>query len=263
SMAEMVRLCTVRRGLDPRDFVLVPSGGAGPLHAVAIAREVGFREVLVPPLPGMFSALGSLLVPVRHDVSVSIVTLARDVSRPELERAYAALRDKIDRLLSAEQEPLTLSGLTRTADMRFRGQLFELNVDLGEAGAPMPDGRSIEERFRRAYAAEYGFDLPQAVPEIVTLRLAAVGRPAGSGPIAFDRPSHERDEPTYEPWSLLRSDSSVADAKLIHASGHPRKDVVAGPAIIATNGATIWLPEDATAKMLPHGAVRIRLGDDS
>ena len=95
----------------------------------------------------------------------------------------------------------------------------------------------------------------------MTLRLAAVGRPAGSGPIAFDRPSHERDEPTYEPWSLLRSDSSVADAKLIHASGHPRKDAVAGPAIIATNGATIWLPEDATAEMLPHGAVRIRLGD--
>ena len=119
-MAEMVRLTTLRRGLDPRDFVMVPSGGAGPLHAAAVAEQVGIRSILVPAMPGMFSALGAAIADVRHDVGRSVLRILSDLAFDAIRLLVAELEERLQALLAAEP----IKGkpeIQRYAEMRFRG----------------------------------------------------------------------------------------------------------------------------------------------
>ena len=261
NMAEMVRLATVRRGLDPRDFVLVPSGGAGPLHAVAIAREVGISEIVVPPLPGMFSALGAILSPIRHDVSASFLRYVRDVSASQLSQAFAPLNEKLDRLFAAEQEQVEQPRTLRFADIRFRGQLFQLKIPLGDFGDEFPDSSVLEARFRAAYAAEYGFDLPNGVPEIVNLRLSATAEPESIAGLAVASGSSVGTAATLAGLRTTLVDASGAktEAPVLFADTAPVDRDIQGPAILAIAGATIWLQPGNTARIDARGSVHIKV----
>src|SRR5690606_1360039 len=126
-MADMVRLATVRRGLDPRDFSMLASGGAGPLHAAAVGAEVGVAHTIIPPRPGRFSALGAALGEVRHDLSQTALQMIMNVDPATLSGIFDTLEERARALLSHEdkrgrQKPR----LGRFADLRFAGQLFEL-----------------------------------------------------------------------------------------------------------------------------------------
>ena len=261
NMAEMVRLATVRRGLDPRDFVLVPSGGAGPLHAVAIAREVGISEIVVPPLPGMFSALGAMLSPIRHDLSASFLRQVRNVAPGQLQQAFAPLHDKLDRLFAAEQDRVEQPRTLRFADIRFRGQLFQLKIPLGVSSDALPDAAALEASFRAAYAAEYGFDLPNGVPEIVNLRLSATAEPDAIAGLAL---ASCAGIGTASAMAGLRSTlidaAGVATDVPVHfADSAPIDSDIPGPAILAIAGATIWLQPGCSARIDPRGSVRIKV----
>lgn len=261
NMAEMVRLATVRRGLDPRDFVLVPSGGAGPLHAVAIAREVGISEIVVPPLPGMFSALGAMLSPIRHDLSASFLRQVRDVAPGHLQQAFAPLHDKLDRLFAAEQDQIAHPRTLRFADIRFRGQLFQLKIPLGGSSDALPDAAALEAGFRAAYAAEYGFDLPNGIPEIVNLRLSATAEPDATAGLAFLSCFGVGAAP---PMAGLRSTLIDAagvktDVPVHFAETASTESDIFGPAILAIAGATIWLQPGCSARIDAHSSVRIKV----
>jgi N-methylhydantoinase A len=253
NMAEMVRLATVRRGLDPRDFVLVPSGGAGPLHAVAIAREVGIAEIVVPPLPGMFSALGAVLAPIRHDVSASLLRQARDVTHEALADAFDALSRKIEELLAAEQDAVARPHVLRFADMRFKGQLFQLKIPLGARDAPLPDADALDAAFRAAYVAEYGFDLPNGMPEIVNLRLAAT---AGEETDAFA--SQPRPVTAAALRTVLIDKAGRKTEIPVHAAT-PDAGELRGPSLVALGGATVWLQAGTRARLDARGGLHIAL----
>lgn len=261
NMAEMVRLATVRRGLDPRDFILVPSGGAGPLHAVAIAREVGISEIVVPPLPGMFSAVGAMISPIRHDVSASMLKPVRELTREILEQAFRPLHEKLDALFAAEQDKVDRPRTLRFADIRFRGQLFQLKIPLGQAGMDLPDSAELEEKFRAAYKAEYGFDLPNNVPELVNLRLSATADPDSMAGQVFAARTHAGEAParTGLRTTLVDAEGVRTEVPVYFADHQPADAELAGPAILAIAGATIWLQAGSSARVDARGSVHIKV----
>src|SRR5690606_11567501 len=121
NMAEMVRLATVRRGLDPRDFSILAFGGAGPLHAGSVGAEVDVEEIVVPPLPGMFSALGALLGEIRHDLSQTVLMPLLAADLQAVAATFDTLRRKADALFAAEPESAGPASFQPFADLRFTG----------------------------------------------------------------------------------------------------------------------------------------------
>ena len=258
NMAAMVRLATVRRGLDPRDFCLVPSGGAGPLHAVAIAREVGIPEIAIPAIPGMFSALGATLSRVRHDVSRSIMRLATELDADVLERAFVPLLQKIRQLFAMESVAPQDVRLARHADVRFRGQLFELKVPLGAIDEAVPGGSWIDQAFRRIYRAEYGFDLPDGEPEVVNLRVVGLAAPfvgRYSGRVK-DRARRATGQ-VHSHLPILERDGSMRDVPALDLAQAGQALEFGGPGVLLSAGATIWLPVGARARIADDGSVLI------
>ncbi|MBJ3774145.1 hydantoinase/oxoprolinase family protein [Acuticoccus mangrovi] len=256
NMAEMVRLATVRRGLDVRDFTMVPSGGAGPLHASAIAREVGIERIAVPPLPGMFSALGATLAPVRHDVSRSLVTTLATLTADALAAAFVPLIEKMDALFAAETIPLRPATTARLADIRFRGQLFELSIPLGAGGEPVPEPAAIDRAFRDAYVAEYGFDLPGSEVELVSLRLVATAEREGGATTATLAPDAAS---LVEDGAVLGRDGAAIPTRFLDAAALGAGHTLAGPAVVAVGGATVWIDGPAEITRGADGGVRIAL----
>jgi N-methylhydantoinase A len=256
NMAQMVRLATVQRGLDPRDFAMLASGGAGPLHAAAVGEEIGACEVIVPPYPGMFSALGATLGAVRHEVTATVLRPLADLTDADLHESFARLQERIDALLAAEPEGKEHPAPERILEARFVGQMFELAVPLGPGGTAFPPIAEIEARFRRLYTAEYGFDLPNARVQAVNLRLVARLPLGGRSTLAATRHDASPEHPATTPL-LLRGGREIA-APLLDASS-ARREPIEGPAIIAHSGATVWLHEGQRAIIDADGSVVITL----
>src|SRR5436309_10293217 len=122
NMADAMRLISIRRGYDPRDFCLVAFGGAGPLHGAALAEELSIPTVLVPPSPGITSALGCLLVDIRHDLSAMFLAHVDSLDLEALEAEFAKLEGEARERLAAEGVPEAQMSIHRLVDMRYRGQ---------------------------------------------------------------------------------------------------------------------------------------------
>jgi N-methylhydantoinase A len=146
-MTRALRVISVERGLDPRDFALVAFGGAGPLHACSLAEELGIRRVLVPQASGVLSALG-----------LAVADLRRDYVAPAVQGPLAALAE----LEEQARRDLPGAGLTRLVDARYRGQSYELTVEA--------DGWA--ERFPEAHERRYGFRMDADV-QVVSVRVVA------------------------------------------------------------------------------------------
>ena len=166
-MAQAVRVVTVERGIDPRGLALVAFGGAGPLHAAAIAQELDMTKVIAPVASGVLSALGLAVSERRRDL-VESVLLAGDALTRE------AVAEVVARLAAGGEEELPGGEVRATYDLRYAGQAFELQVD----GAPKPDPADLRTAFDRAHEERYGYCDPDAELELVTVRVA-VALPGG------------------------------------------------------------------------------------
>ncbi|MFG1463695.1 hydantoinase/oxoprolinase family protein [Xanthobacter sp. DSM 24535] len=259
NMAEMVRLTTTRRGLDPRDFALLASGGAGPLHAAAVGEEIGSAEVIVPPYPGMFSALGATLGNVRHEVTTTLLRHLDEIDDTALASAFDQLATRADVLMAAEPEGITRPPPLRVLEARFSGQLFELPVPLGPVNAPLPAIGEISRHFRDIYRAEYGFDLPDARVQAVNARLIATGDMGHSGDLLFADPEAVAcgAQPARHIDMLTRTGETCRVPVYRAADAHGA--TLAGPLVIEHSGATVWVHEGQTARIGAHGQVNIAL----
>lgn len=175
-MAEAMRTITIEQGIDPREFSLVAFGGAGPMHAVALAQELEIKEVIVPWAPGTFSAWGMLQTDIRHDVAQTFYRAMDSSVSGELEVSYAELEEQAREVLRNEDVPEARMEMVRTADMRYVGQEYFVNVELPTNGRFTDETLDLfADRFHAAYKTRYGHSTPGAPIEFVNLRIAALG----------------------------------------------------------------------------------------
>jgi len=173
-MSKILRIVSVERGYDPRDFALVAFGGAGPMHVCALAEELEIERVLVPPNPGMFSALGLLTADLFHDYSRPVLLDVAEVDADNVEALFNEMLEEGRETLDSEDVPRTQQSYKRTLDMRYRGQGFELNI---ETESPFT-GESIKKAVRYFHAKHtevYGYAEEDEPVEVVNAKLRVIG----------------------------------------------------------------------------------------
>jgi N-methylhydantoinase A len=176
AMVNALHLISVQRGYDPRDFVLVGFGGAGPVHANAIQRDCEVPTLVVPQAPGIFSATGLLGTDLKRDSSLTLLRPLEDLDVEEIEGAFAGLEETGAAELAREEMPRERIAFVRQVDMRYVGQSFELTIPLAEGAFDIAQSGALRERFHAEHDRVYGFSAPAEAVELVSLRLTTVGR---------------------------------------------------------------------------------------
>jgi N-methylhydantoinase A len=235
TMADGMRTITINRGIDPRGYSLVAFGGAGPMHAVALAEELDIREVIVPWSPGTFSAWGMLQTDMRHDLATTFYRELEGLDAAELGDQFAGLEREGRELLAAQRVAEEDMYYARSADMRYVGQEYFVNVAIG-ADASLA---RVADDFHEAHRIRYGHSTPGAPVEFVNLRVAAMGRiKAGSVPY---RPPSAREDPSLGSRRVVFA-GETHDTAVLHrprlAPGTERR----GPAIVEEDSSTTIVP---------------------
>jgi N-methylhydantoinase A len=176
NMARAIRVISVQRGYDPRDHVLVPFGGAGPLHASRLASELGVRTILVPETPGALSALGLLMTDLRTDFSRTHLVAAVPDNASCFEALFAELTHAADEWFNTEGIPSERRELHRVLEMRYAGQNYELPVALPEGPIDGAMLTELMQRFAAQHERMYGYSEPGEPVQGVTFRVEALGR---------------------------------------------------------------------------------------
>ena len=180
-MIEALRLVSVQRGFDPREFALVAFGGAGALHANAIARELAIPEVIIPLSPGVSSALGLLLADIQTRFRADLHQALGRVDLDFVNRAFAAFEEEGRAPLDREGVPPDRQTFLRELDMRLSGQSFELKIPVPVAPLRTEHMKSLETDFHELHERTYGHCSPGEPVEFVNLRLTARGSSPSRG----------------------------------------------------------------------------------
>jgi N-methylhydantoinase A len=250
SMMRAIRAVSVERGRDPRQFALLAFGGNGPLFAAAIAAELGISRVIVPPLPGVFSAFGLLVADTEHHATQSLRTRLDQADGARIASALNALRAAGDQRLARDGFPPNRRQFRHAALARYVGQSSEIEVDL-------PDDDVLDcltERFGNAHERNYGFRAPPDEPvELVGLSVIARGIPERSRlperipPIAIEVPE------TRRAWF---PDIGWIEAPVINRAALAHK-TRQGPLIIQEYDATCLVPHGTEASLDGFGNIRL------
>jgi N-methylhydantoinase A len=256
NMADALRLISIRRGYDPREFCLVVFGGAGPLHGVELARELSIPTVLVPLDPGITSAFGCLLVDVRHDLTRMYLTDAGSADPEDLERSFQELEAEGREQLDTEGVPAEQQELIRTIDMRYRGQWRSLSVPVGRPLSSLDDAIAT---FHAEHQREYNFRRDDTPVEIYRIGIGAIGITPKP-----DLPRHELSDAPVEPVERRTvtfdgvdepQDTAIYLRPDLHAGAR-----IEGPAIIEQLDSTVVIPPDVTADVDEWLNLRIAVG---
>ena len=234
-MAKVLRIVSVERGHDPRDFTLVAFGGGGPLHACAVASEIGVRRIVVPDAPGLFSAYGLLVADVRAVFTRSFVALADENAWERLEPLFAGLAREGAAALDAQGVATDARAFARELDLRYAGQSFELTVAAGAFAETL-------DAFHARHEARYGFAARDEDVEIVTLRALAFGRTPKPVPPSGEEPPPGAPPPdalveTRDVWT----GSAFAPAHVFARERLRAGSRVAGPAVIEQYDTTTFV----------------------
>jgi N-methylhydantoinase A len=242
NMSLSVRAVSVEKGYDPRDCVLVPSGGGGALHAIAIARELSVPRVIIPPMPAHFSALGMLMADLKHDYVQTFVRELADTTGVEISDAFAGLEKSAADTLKEEGAQPEQIVLRRFLDMRYRGQEYTLPVPVTENLRTLTNFSAIRSRFDQLHQEHYGHSAPTEPVMMVNLRLSALGKFENNLPV----PSTWRDEDRgLRGRRPVIFESKPVECLIYLRSGLKSGDQLDGPAVIEEVGATILVyPSD-------------------
>ena len=175
NMARAIRVISVQRGHDPRDYTLMAFGGAGPLHAVRLAKELEIGRVLVPANPGILCAMGLLLTDLRADFARTRLMPATEASTADVAEGFAALAERAERWFAHEGIASADRHITRTVDMRYHGQNYELSVAVVDGPITKASLQALAAGFADVHRQRYGFVADGDPVQIVTLRVEATG----------------------------------------------------------------------------------------
>jgi N-methylhydantoinase A/oxoprolinase/acetone carboxylase beta subunit len=252
-MAEAIRLVSIGRGIDPRGYTLLPLGGGGPLHATALARELGIRRIAVPPHPGVLSATGLLFAPIEHESSVAFPRLLAGLEWSEMERALGDRDQACASLMRSEGVPAAHTQIFYFADVCYVGQSYHLEIPLQtDAANPI---ETLYRDFLAAHDRIYGHSTEGAA-RIVNLRSihrSTVGRPATAAPArAAGDDAHKGKR------SILTAESG----KFLPADVYDRSTMaigleIRGPAIVEQADTTTLIEPGWLATVVANGTLII------
>jgi N-methylhydantoinase A len=270
NMTNAIRVVSVQRGYNPRDFLLVTFGGAGPTHAVRIALELGIKKVLVPPHPGATSAIGLLLTDIRHDFSLTrIQTIDKSMDLSKVNEDFRTLESRAKDLLERKEhvEPKNVR-IDRSFDLRYLGQAYQINVRGNDTSAKITyhDLEIGSEKFHVEHKRIYGHNAPDERVQIVNLNLTAIGK--------IDKPelqinTRRRNQRTrngnltYEEMRRVFA-FGRAPSKEIEIPVYKREmlfsdDEIIGPAIIEQFDSTTVVEEGSTAVVDVFGNLLVEI----
>ena len=262
NMANAIRSRTVQKGIDPRDFALVAFGGAGPLHAVDVAIELGIPEVIVPPHPGINSAIGLLTTELRYDAIRTIFQTGGALDLERLNRDFAAMGAELTAHFDRDRVPLGEVGFARFGDLRYVGQGYELRIEFPDGTLDEAAVAGVFERFHGQHRAEYGHVFETSPIEIVNIRLTGVG----SVP-TIDRTHAEGGASLAE--ARIKSGRCIfrlhnrldqIETAFFARERLPVDQAFAGPAIILQSNSTTVVPPGHSVVVEPSGNMIIRIG---
>lgn len=245
AMERAIRVMTVERGRDPRDYVLVAFGGAGPLHAASIARRLGIRRVVVPALAGVLSAFGLLVAETGHDESRSVMRKLGELTGEELTRHVLEISELGRRALAEEGIPEQAVAVRVSADVRYVGQSHEVHVDLavGRSGA---DPVALRDAFDAAHERRFGHASREREAELVTLHVRASAPRARCAASRLPRPSPFRERPSLDVWF---DESGRTRTAVIERGELAVGDRLRGPLLLVGDDATVVLPPGVEARV--------------
>ncbi len=260
-MAQAIRTLTVEKGIEPRDFALVAFGGAGPMHAVFLARELGIREVLVPRFPGAFSAWGMLETEIRKDFSRAYFMQLALLDHGDLAATFAELEAEAFDSLQAEGITPDTGRVIHAIDIRYVGQEYTLIIPLAGADEPASPGfdAAIETRFHEAHQIRFGHSNPSAPIEFVVARSTALGDLGRATPTP--QVSRGGDYPSTTVDVVFGR--STQAAKIVRRDDLLIGSTVTGPAIVTESTATTVLPPNSTLTVDPFGTLVIAVGKEA
>ena len=254
-MTSAIREISIQRGHDPRDFTLIAFGGAGPMHALAMADEIGIPRVLVPRHPGNFSALGLLAADIKHDDVRTRVGPLHD-RLPALRQAFADMEAAARQQLEREGFAPEQQKLLRSLDLRYRGQAFELNIPVADSDLRLD---RIEADFHRRHRDTYGHSHLQAAIELVNARLTAYGLVPKPTPARHIAPGTDLAA-ALDGRRPVWFEGHAHDCPVWARDRLPEGAVLHGPAIVEEFGATTVVPPGWRGAMDPHGNLRFERG---
>ena len=261
NMALKMRANSVARGYDPREFSLMPFGGAGPFHGVALAELVSAKDVLVPVAPGITAAMGLLGTNLQYEHIRSIITNLYTADKAALDRVNTV----IDELISAGKADLDLDAVPAKdrkydviAEVRYHGQGFELRVPIPGGKITLANKDKVVQAFHKAHTADYGYAFDDNLVELYNIRIIATAKVRH-----LELPKIRKGAPDDAKQAFLYERETVFDDGSTHNT--PRLDRgklgagtrVNGPAIIIQHNSTTLLPPGYRAEVLDHGSMRL------
>jgi N-methylhydantoinase A len=233
-MADAIRTITVKEGIDPREFSLVAFGGAGSMHAVWLAAELEIDEIIVPNDPGTFSAWGMLQTDIRRDLTVNFYNSFSDLNEEKIKDAFNKLKEEAIDLLKIESVEDENMSFNLTADMRYIGQEYYVNVEIDK----IIDLSKINNDFHGTYKKQFGHSTPDGPLEFINLRLVAEGKIKKSNSLKSEKNLNKSKDSLRK----ITFDNKDFDTKVLDRSNVEIKKKIDGPLIIEEETATTVIP---------------------
>lgn len=265
NMANAIRSRTVQKGIDPRGFALVAMGGAGPLHGAEVAAMIGVPEVIVPPFPGITSAMGLLTTDLKYDLTRTQFQTTGAIDLERLNRDLGAMEAELRERLKVDLVAPEDMRFERIGDLRYVGQGYELKIRI-------PDGRLTSERmeevwsaFHAAHAAEYGHSFETSPVELVNVRVSGIGRMPGLG--AAGKPAggslDMAEVRVLDCVFRTGKDLETFKTPVYRRSDLPVDTPIHGPAVFLQKDSTTIVPPGWVARVDATGSILIRIGGES
>jgi len=257
-MAQAMRLVTVECGYDPRDFVYIPFGGAGPVHAVDLAREIEIPSVIVPPLPGLFSAFGMIVADLVHDLQAPIVRNIEDLDAGSLEASFRKLEHEARTMLRASGLAEPDMEVRRLADCSYLSQAETLQIQVPPQPADSGSLRQLAADFTDEHQRHWNFTQPDRPIQLVNIRIRAVGR---IGSHARDDASARAGGPAQACGeSRIMLDGEYRNVPRFRRSELAQGQFIAGPAVIEEASSSIVIDAVDRARRGPEGTLIVDVG---
>ena len=253
NMAQALRIVSVERGHDPREFSLIAFGGAGPVHAVALAEELGIPEVIVPPAPGAFSALGLVATDLKRDYARTLYADLGSVAAERVAGVFASMEAAGAAMLDAAHVPAERRALVRMADVRYRRQAYELTVPVGDGPIARAVLDDLAREFHDRHEQTYGHANRTEAVQLVTLRLTAIGRRED---LRLSRPGNPASA-KVRTRSVWFASTGFVETPVHWREGLGPDTELRGPAIVEALDSTVVIPPGWQASVDAMGFFRV------